>query len=291
MKNKKIRISLWDKYLRNDFYRILSVVSVVFALFFIPPVEEFVEHAVGETDVWGYFLIGYLMFLVVSYVVLWILANRKKQICLNINQNKLEIREGDIFSEPDNVWKVIGVNEYFDTVVDNRYKLVSPETLHGKYLTQFYQDGVEELDNRIISELENVKKKKNKDRKYGKKNRYPLGTLFCDRKDGGRYILTVSSRTNEDDRAYLSIKDYIDFLLNFWEELDKVYNGYSVSIPLFCSGIVRFQGQGISHQELLEMMIWTLRNSHIKMAYGTKVSILLYGDDIKKVNLYYLKKL
>lgn len=291
MKNKKNRISLWDKYLRNDFYRILSVISVVFALFFIPPVEEFVEHAVGETDVWGYFLIGYLMFLVVAYVLLWILANRKKQVCLNINRSKLEIREGDIFSEPDNVWKVIGVNEYIDTIVDNRYKLVSAETLHGKYLIKFYQDGVEELDNRIISELENVKKKKNKDRKYGKKNGYPLGTLFCDRKDGRRYILVVSSRTDEDDRAYLSIKDYIEFLMNFWEELDKVYNGYSVSVPLFCSGIVRLQGQGISHQELLEMMIWTLRKSHIKMAYGTKVSILLYGDDIKKVNLYYLKKL
>lgn len=42
----------------------------------------------------------------------------------------------------------------------------------------------------------------------------------------------------------------------------------------------------ITEQNLLELIIWSFRNSHIKLAYGAKVTILLYGKVVEKINLF-----
>lgn len=121
--------------------------------------------------------------------------------------------------------------------------------------------------------------------------RYPLGTIFCDRDNDRKYLLTALSKTDSYNRPHLTMKDYVNFLLNFWEEVDKFYDGTSVSVPLFGAGLVRFRNQNMTPQELLELMIWTLQKSHLKMAYGTKISILLYEDTIEEVDLYQLQKM
>lgn len=288
---KIIRVHFWDKNLRKDFYQVLSIVSLVFALVFITPVENLIQELVGEMEIWKYFLVFYLLFLVLSYLILWVRANRRKSISIKGTDYRLEVRSGDLFLEPQQVWKAIGVNEYFDTVTGGKMPLVSEQSLHGKYLNRFYQDGVRDLDRRMKAELKGTKGKKKNKRKAGKRMGYPLGTIFCDKENDRRYLLTALARTDSYNRAYLTMKDYVNFLLKFWEEVDKFYDGTSVSVPLFGSGLVRFRNENMTPQELLELMIWTLQKSHLKMAYGTKISILLYGDIIEEINLYQLKKM
>lgn len=286
--NKKHKIKLLDKYVRIEYYKMISLISVIFALIFIPPIENCMGDVIRDEKIWRGFSVVYPVFLIVSYLFIWFRATQKKSIVLKLNNSKLEVREGDIFTEPDSVWKVIGVNEYFDTLVGGKEQLVAEESLHGKYLKKFYPNGVKDLDERITESLIAIESNKSSNMRSGKNKRYPLGTIFCDE---NKYLLVAFAKTDEDNRAIISMKDYINFLTDFWSEVDKIYNGCSISIPLFGTGIVRFREWDVSHQELLELIIWSFKNSHINMAYGAKVSILLYGDDIEKVNLYKLKEM
>ena len=144
------------------------------------------------------------------------------------------------------------------------------------------------MDERITDQLSSVKGKRKRYRKHGKGVRYPLGTIFSDTKDGRRYLLTAFSRMDDSNRAYLSMKDYVNFLMAFWEEIDKVYDGHSITISLFGTGIVRLDNLNISPQELLELILWSFKHSRIQLAYGAIVTILLYGETDHQVNLYKL---
>lgn len=87
------------------------------------------------------------------------------------------------------------------------------------------------------------------------------------------------------------MQDYIDFLMNFWEEIDRVYAGKSISIPLLGGGITRFKENiSISDQEFLEILIWSFKISRIKIKYPSKIYIIIYKDNIDKINFYKLKK-
>ena len=87
------------------------------------------------------------------------------------------------------------------------------------------------------------------------------------------------------------MKDYVSFLLNFWNEIAIIYAGRSVSIPLLGSGITRFkENNTISEQELLELLIWSFKVSRIKFTYPSKVSIIVHKSKKDKINFYNLKE-
>lgn len=87
------------------------------------------------------------------------------------------------------------------------------------------------------------------------------------------------------------MSDYINFLLNFWNEIDIIYAGRSISIPLLGTGITRFKEYNtISEQELLELLIWSFKISRIKFSYPSKVSIIIHESKKDKINFFKLKE-
>ena len=286
--HKQYLVQLWDRKIRTEYYKVLSAVSVLVALLSIKPINDIAAKCDNESIIWKIVRAFYLVSLIAAYFILWIYANKIKKINLNINGNVVKVKQGNIFDEPDDVWKVINANEYFDTELGGKESLVSSESVEGQYLQKFYAEGAKELDERITDQLSSVKGKRKRYRKHGKGVRYPLGTIFSDTKDGRRYLLTAFSRMDDSNRAYLSMKDYVNFLMAFWEEIDKVYDGHSITISLFGTGIVRLDNLNISPQELLELILWSFKHSRIQLAYGAIVTILLYGETDHQVNLYKL---
>ena len=85
--------------------------------------------------------------------------------------------------------------------------------------------------------------------------------------------------------------DFIEFLMNFWTEIDRLYNNRSIAIPLLGSGITRFEGyELISDQELLEIIIWSYKISRIKFAYPATINFVLDERKKDKINLYKIKE-
>ena len=88
----------------------------------------------------------------------------------------------------------------------------------------------------------------------------------------------------------LEVNEYINCLMNFWNECDVFYSRYTVVMPLLGSGITRFHGYvEITDQEILEIILWTFKVSKIKFKYPSSLKIVLTNNTLKKINLYEIK--
>jgi hypothetical protein len=271
----KLKVKLLDKKLFKNYLEVLSIISLICSFAFIViTIPDCLKI---------YFGIGLVLMLFTTYIIMWIIANRQTKTTLNINNSTLTIKTGDIFEEEG--LKVIAFNEYFDTQVDNR--IIAENSLNGEYIKSKITD-LNEFDNLINNDahLNERVLDTNNSRHYGKKKRYSLGTVF-QHKD---YVLTAFSKFDNENRAFLYMNDYINFLINFWNEIDIIYAGRSISIPLLGSGITRFKGfDSVTEQELLELLIWSFKVSRIKFTYPSQVSIIIHESKRDKINFYNLK--
>ena len=273
-----IKVKLLDKNLLKQYFAILSVLSTLCSFVLIAikvPEDNCTRFTIG---------ISLLFILLIIYLILWIKANIQKQTKLNINSSTMIIKTGDIFEEDG--LKVIAFNEYFDTLVDNR--IIAEKTLNGVYLKSKI-NSISELDKQIDTNkaLEERIIDVNDARLSGKKKKYKLGTIY----ENNDYLLTAFTKFDNENRAYLYMNEYINFLLNFWNEVDIIYAGRSISIPLLGSGITRFKEyDNVTEQELLDLLIWSFKVSKIKFTYPSKVSIIIHESKKHKINFYKLKE-
>lgn len=276
-----MKIPFFDKRILRLYYGVLGAISVLTSIIFL-----FVDIDTSYKTVIGIIVLAVL---IAIYVGILIYSNARQSICLKINTSEVEVKFGNIFTETAEL-KAIAFNEYFDTLVDDNGTVIARSTLNGQYIDSFYKDKVIELDAIISSDahLTEASIGENMNRQAGKQTRYKLGTI-CVVKD---YLLTAFSRFDDNNKAYLEINDYINCLLNFWNEVDRVYASRTVALPVLGSGITRFRGyENISDQELLELIIWTFKVSRIKFTYPAKVKIVVYEKKSERINLLRLKDL
>ena len=226
----------------------------------------------------------YIIILIVIFLIMLYRANKEISKKLYINETNIKIMFGDIFSQ--NGIKVIAFNEYFDTQVDDR--IISEASLNGQYIL-YHSNGKEYIDTVIDKEkhLEEAIVQKNVFRKQGGKQiKYRLGTI-CPIDD---YFIMAFTHFDENDKAYLSLEDYISCLMHMWTELDYLYAGKPINITLFGSGITRFNNGLISEQELLKLIVLTFEISKIRFGNKSSLTILLDKRIEDKVNLYNIGK-
>ena len=271
-----MKVKITDKKLWKNYFKWVSGTSVPVAL-----ILAFVDFNQKTKWIIG---IDYLVVLVVLFVILWLMANGKTKVSLKINNSTVNVFYGDIFAQKG--YKVVAFNEYFDTIVDDR--LISENSLNGQYIRRYVHD-VTELD-KIITRDRHIKETlysvTNVSKKYGKKTRYHLGVV-C---KNGDYFLLAFSHFDEQYRANLTLQQYTACLMKMWSEIDALYGGKTVSIPLLGSVITRFRDCEMSDQELLEIILWTLRISKVKFTYPSTMNIVLSESCKDKIDLYSLKE-
>ncbi|CAH7255195.1 membrane hypothetical protein [Vibrio chagasii] len=271
------KVNFCDAQLRRNYFAVLSLIGLItsFCLIVIKvPDESSTRFTIG---------VCLALFLSAVYVYMWFNANSRKNASLTINNSKIDVKVGDIFYTEG--LKVIAFNEYFDSIVDN--DIISEGSLNGIYINTKVDD-LAEFD-KTLDDNASLNRKvcdTNNDREKGKNKKYKLGTIY----KKNDFLLTAFSKFDNDNRAYLNIDDYIEFLLNFWNEVDIIYSGRSVVIPLLGSGITRFKGyDAISEQELLELLIWSFKVSRMKFTYPSTVTILIHESKVDKINFYALQ--
>lgn len=270
----KIKVSFLSKTLWKRYLVLVSGISVFASLFFVA------VNVPDNNKLWV--LGGIAASLIVSYVALWVIANKTTSRKLNINGSPLEIKIGDIFEEGE--LRIINFNEYFDTIADD--SLISKASLNGKYIEHHVTD-ITALDKAIAEDdhLKEMEVGENTTRKTGKKTHYKLGSIHVE----NDYLLVAFSKFDKDNKAYLFMRDYINCLMTFWEEVDRVYASKSVAMPLMGAGITRFKDAGVSEQELLELLIWSFKVSRVKFRHPAKVTVIIHESMKDKINFYELK--
>ena len=270
------KVSFIDKRILKKFLEITSAASGT-----VSAVVLFVDIPVEWKLRAGW---AFLMLLALTYLVIWIWSNNLNSIDINVEGSDVTIKVGDIFQQSG--LKAIAFNEYFDTQVDN--KIISEKSLNGILIKNHLNISTSELDRYIenyafdgseVLEIEN-------DRKQGKKQKYQIGTI-CLYKD---YLLTAFSKFDENNKALLTMPEYLEFLINFWDRVNNLYAQKSVSTTIFGSGITRIKGhKNIADEDLLKIMLWTFRISEMRFKYPAKLTIIIHKDKIGQINLLDIK--
>lgn len=225
-------------------------------------------------------LVVFLLALLVTYLGVWIWSNRIDHVEVNIEGTSVTVKVGDIFQQPG--LKAIAFNEHFDTKVDN--EIISEKSLNGIFINSHLKVPVDALDEMIEQHRfeDDEVVEKNSKRLAGRKIKYRLGTIFV-YKD---FLLTAMSKFDDSNRATLTMPEYLEFLIRFWDRVNKVYAQQNVSTPIFGSGITRIKGhRNISDEDLLKIMLWTFRISEMRFKYPASLSIIIHKDKISQINL------
>ena len=269
-----MKVTFLNKQLRNEYCTYLSIISSIITISVL-----FVNIPQDIKLPLGAFVLFFLIFL---YLAIWFRANNLNELSIIINNSTIQIKEGDIFQEIG--FKIIPFNEYFDTDVNSG--IISSNTLNGKYIAKFYQNR-QDLDHLILSDKHSSQFIiKEQSREFGKTKQYKLGTIIKDRD----FFLLAFSRFDEHNRAYLTVDELISTLTNMWTECDIHYNGNDIVLPLLGSGLTRLQGlENISDQELLMLLLFSLKITKIKFADTTKIKIILTKERLRKIDLYEIK--
>ncbi|TKC06675.1 hypothetical protein FA048_15840 [Pedobacter polaris] len=276
-----MKVKLFEKNIRNRFWKIFSIISGIISFAFL-----FIDIPTNIKEYLAYIGVLVLIILVVIYFLIWLYANTLRNIDVDIDGSNVNIKCGDIF-EQDGL-KVITFNEYFDTIVDD--KIISNSSLNGIFIKKFFQNNVNDLDefirsnsvNEDITELDVV-------RHLGGKNvKYKLSTSLVYE----TFVLTAFTRFDNQNRAVLTMPEYIEFLINFWDRINRVYAQRTVSVPVFGSGITRIkEHKNISDEELLKIMLWTFKLSEMKFKHPARLSIIIHEDKIGQIDLFNLKSI
>lgn len=276
IKNKKVKI--FDRNIRKRFGIIVSGIGVVLSIVLI-----FVSIPEKYKILTG---LIFVMILILVYLMTWLYANKLTNTSVTIGVTSVEIKAGDIF-EQDGL-KAIAFNEYFDTQVDD--KIIAKKSLNGQVIDKFFTN-VNELNQKIeadkyLNSPGNILKE-NIERE-GKGTRYKLGSsILVD-----EFIFTAFTKFSDRNEAQLTMQEYIDFLLSFWNEINRLYAQRAVTVPIFGSGITRFKNgfEDININELLKIMVWTFKISKIKFVYPAKLTIIIPEGRLKEINLFEIKE-
>ncbi|KRK83038.1 hypothetical protein FC78_GL001845 [Companilactobacillus bobalius DSM 19674] len=222
------------------------------------------------------------------YILEWLSANRISDLVLKYDESTIEIKSGDIFSGKyinDDTIRIFAFNEYFDTKVDN--EIISKSSLNGQVIIKEVSD-IDELDRRV-SDDKHLKKNEvgtNRDRSNGKKKKYKLGTIF---KYNDNTMFTAMTHFDDENKANLTIQEYIRFLINFWDEVNTIYAGKTVVITLLGSGITRLDNNTYTSNQILEIILWTFYLRRIKFKKPAQLIILMDDNTNKGINYYKIR--
>ena len=270
------KVKLFDKRVVSRFLQITSAASGTLSLVVI-----FVDIPAG-LKLWAG--LAFLAMLALIYVATWRWSNNLNGIDINVEGSDVSIKTGNIFQQSG--LKAIAFNEYFDTQVDNN--IIGESSLNGVFIQKHLGVPASELDRHIegyaFDDSEILGE--NETRKSGKKKKYQIGTICL----YGDYLLTAFSKFDENNKASLTMPEYLEFLINFWDKVNNVYAQKSVSTTIFGSGITRIKGhKEISDEDLLKIMLWTFRISEMRFKYPARLTIVIHPGKIDLINLLDIK--
>jgi len=222
----------------------------------------------------------FLLFIFVTAIIYSLFINRSKgKIELSLSDKvKAKVFFGDLFESKEII--VIPVNEYFDTIVDD--KIISSNTLHGKFIQKFFSENKDELTNQIKKNLEQYTPLEiNKKRKLGNTYKYDLGTV-CEVKNNDKiFYLVALTKFNNNHRAVVSNSEYQKVLCALLSYIEQNSQGRKVNIPLIGAGQ---SGVSLKKQKLLEFLLFSIHlENNLTLING--VNIILHESAQEDIDL------
>ena len=216
-----------------------------------------------------------VLFAIAYCVIGWMY---KDSVSITVRQTPVTVRCGDLFSADG--MRVITCDSRFDTRVDD--VVISKGSLHGKLFLE--HGNISEIEAAVARET----KRQHLEAAADGRCDFPLGSVvrYDSSVDGGTYLMLSACRLDDDYMARTNMAEFEHMLMTMWKEIDRVYAGNKVAIPLLGSGILRFSDVDKSREILLRCILCTLNASGVTLS--SSVEVVLY-EDAKGIPLFEYK--
>lgn len=213
---------------------------------------------------------------------------RKKAIMLKISNNlTISVNAGDLFSYAQNDnYVVIPVNEYFDTIVDE--KVINKGSLHGQFILKYFADNPTRLHEEIedylaIQQIKGTIVPRDHSKGYNKK--YHLGTCAIIKHDHTNFVLLALTHFDEEDHAYVELSEFGRSISHMCHFLSDKVGTTPVYMPLMGMGLARLNQPA---QFILKYTLDTIVGiKDLAMLGG--INVVIYPPVAKTVNLNEIK--
>lgn len=188
------------------------------------------------------------------------------------------IKFGDIFEEDG--WKVVGVNNFFDNIVDE--DLVSSKSLHGHVLNKYWSTNREDWKQKIRRSLQDVDGV-TVSRAKGNKTKYPIGTTARASTDNHDFLFVALGESNEQNNVVSANTEMlIKAIRGMASEARAACAMRPLVVPLMGDGLSRV---GMHPSVLVELIITALIEESRQGKITGEIKIIVHSSRANTINL------
>ena len=210
---------------------------------------------------------------------------RLSKITINVRttNTKIEVLFGDLFEQPG--LRAIAVTEYFETEIGTP---VSKESLHGTFLSRFFEGRIEDLDLELEKQLGKITPAKIDAKKVkGKTTDYPIGATALIYVGNDKYIVFALAKADpETCKAYAGIAEMWSAMHGLWKRARDEAGGLPLNVPLIGSGL---SGIGLPERELLNLIILSAITETKMQQITQRIRIVLHPKGFNEIDLREVK--
>ena len=220
---------------------------------------------------------GVIFFLVDGYKISGFLR-REVEIPNPGNDTKIVVKFGNLFAEEG--WKAIGVNDFFDSIVDE--DLVSSQSLHGYVLKTYWHENRSDWDKQISSSLR-LRQGVRESRSKGNRLRYQIGTTGRACTKDQKFLFVALGKTDTTDNVTSANAELlIKAVRGMISEARAACSLEPLVIPLMGSGLARV---GIKNSVLLDLIVTAVLEESRNGRVTNEIKIVLPEDKSHHINL------
>lgn len=220
---------------------------------------------------------GIILFVVDGYFLTGFLKNRI-EITGNGFDTKIFIKFDDLFAQSG--WKAIGVNDFFDSIVDD--DLVSSKSLHGHVINTYWSNKSDDWQKKINAALKNAP---NEDVKRSKGNlkRYPIGTTASATTDNQKMLFVALGETDTGNNVTTATAEsLICAVRGLLQKAREVCANEPLYVPLMGSGLGRV---GIKNAILVDLILVAIVEETKQSKITNSITIILPIEKKPEINL------
>lgn len=212
----------------------------------------------------GYYLTGFL--------------KKRVEIINHGFDTKIFVEFTDLFEQEG--WKAVGVNDFFDSIVDE--DLVSSKSLHGHILKTYWPNNREDWQKQINASLKNIEATKER-RPKGNSRRYSIGTTGSATVDGNKFLFVALGRSDSSNNVTTaSAETLICAVRGMLAKARAVCSFEPLSIPLMGSGLARV---GIKTSVLVDLILAAVLEETMQGKVTGTICIVLPTSKKGEINL------
>lgn len=178
---------------------------------------------------------------------------------------------------------VIPLNDVFDTELGD---IISIDSIQGQFTQRIYKGNISKLNDDINVKLNEFDKYSiyEEEKAYGKKKRYPIGTVI-DIGTTPKYLLSVVAKMENTNKKALKVTadDLWIVLSNLWEFNRSKNSIDEIVIPVIGTGFGRISSNTMT---VIKMMLLSFYQKSKEEKIASKLTLVVRKDKISKTSLY-----